>query len=71
MLEFESNNHKKLVEKKNLVIEGIQQSAEQESSELKDSLKDLKAQLKTKSAELQVFKAKYDRELSVLNEKAK
>jgi molecular chaperone GrpE (heat shock protein) len=71
VLEFENANSKKLVEKKNLIIESLQQSAEQESNELKNSLKDLKSQLKSKSAELQVFKAKYDRELSVLNEKAK
>jgi len=71
VLEFENANSKKLVEKKNLIIESLQQSAEQESNELKNSVKDLKSQLKSKSAELQVFKAKYDRELSVLNEKAK
>jgi len=71
MLEYENTNGKKLVEKKNLFIESLQQSAAQESDELRESIKELKTQLKSKSAELQVFKAKYDRELSVLNEKAK
>mmetsp|Transcript_32895 Transcript_32895/g.27844 ORF Transcript_32895/g.27844 Transcript_32895/m.27844 type:complete len:144 (+) Transcript_32895:3023-3454(+) len=52
MLEAEIFNSKQLVEKKNSFIESLQKSTDQESEELREHLKDLKAQLKSKSAEL-------------------
>jgi chromosome segregation ATPase len=71
VLTGEISNSKKLIEKKDSLIESLKQNNDQENDELKAQLKELKAQLKTKNAELQVGKAKYDRDLTVLNEKAK
>jgi len=51
VLTAEIANYKKLIEKKDSLIESFKQNNECENEELKDQLKDLRKQLKAKTSE--------------------
>lgn len=51
VLTAEITNYKKLIEKKDSLIQSFKQNNECENEELKDQLKDLRKQLKAKTSE--------------------
>jgi len=51
VLTAEITNYKKLIEKKDSLIQSFKQNNESENEELKDQLKDLRKQLKAKTSE--------------------